>query len=262
MTPPLSVMLISGGTGSIGAEIARQALAGGWAVVIQGRSRQSVSHCVAQLEQQFAGNGEQAVQNRVHGVVADIKQTGAVDALVAEAAECYGRLDAVVDCLVTGPEGSGIVGSFTGTAPNVYAEFAELSIVYLQKLAFAALPWLKQSRGCLIAFASDAGLFAASGQTLIGTMRAATVGFIRNLALDVSRDGVRVHCISPSFVAETRTAEKLSASGSTRLDKARKRAGLGLPTPADIAPTVLFLCGDGARRMTGQILSINGGMNV
>ena len=93
-------------------------------------------------------------------------------------------------------------------------------------------------------------------------MRAATVGFVRNLALDVSRDGVRVHCVSPGFVEQTCTAEKLAATSSARLERARKRAGLGLPTPADIAPAVLFLCGDGARKMTGQILSINGGMNA
>lgn len=254
-TPP--VMLIAGGTGSIGMEIARQALAGGWAVIVQGRSRASVSQSVAMLEQADSQAGA-----RICGVVADIRVEGAIASLVARAADCHGRLDAVVDCLVTGPEGGGIVGPFSTTDPAAYAEFAELSIVYLQRLARAGLPWLQQSKGCLIAFASDAGLFAAPGQTLIGAMRAATVGFVRNLARDLSRDGVRVHCISPGYVAETRTADKLAASGSARLEKARQRAGLGLPTPADIAPAVLFLCGAGARKMTGQVLSINGGLNA
>lgn len=265
--PP--VMLITGGTGSIGMEIAQQALAQGWAVIVQGRSPESVDAAVLKLEQS-AGHGDVPLYDhghgRVCGVVADINKSddrdGAIARLVAAAGDCYGRLDAVIDCLVTGPAEGGVTGQFAATRPEVYGEFAELSIVYLQRLTHAALPWLKQSRGCLIAFASDAGVFAAPGQTLIGAMRAATVGFIRNLALDVSRDGVRVHCVSPSFVDETRVAGALAARQSARLEKARNKAGLGLPTPADIAPAVLFLCSDGARKITGQILSINGGMNA
>ena len=129
-------------------------------------------------------------------------------------------------------------------------------------VACVALPWLGRSGGTLITFISDAGLFAAPNQTLIGAARAASVGFVRNLATEVAADGVRVHCISPSYVEKTRIAERLMQSSSSRLDKARKRAGLGLPTPADIAPLVLFLCGDGARRITGQVISVNGGLNT
>ena len=49
---------------------------------------------------------------------------------------------------------------------------------------------------------------------------------------------------------------------AARADAARQRAGLGLPTPADIAPMALFLCSKGAARITGQIISINGGLNA
>ena len=77
-----------------------------------------------------------------------------------------------------------------------------------------------------------------------------------------AREGVRVHCVSPSFVDDTSTSRRLAQAGADRLDKARRRAGLGLPTPADIAPLVLFLCGDGARRITGQVISVNGGLNA
>ena len=49
---------------------------------------------------------------------------------------------------------------------------------------------------------------------------------------------------------------------AVRAGAARERAGLGLPTPADIAPLVLFLCGTGAVKITGQIISVNGGLNA
>ena len=76
----------------------------------------------------------------------------------------------------------------------------------------------------------------------------------------VSRDGVRVHCISPSYVRDTPVFEKRATSG--RGEAAAQRAGLGLPTPKDIAPLVLFLCGPDAAKITGQIISVNGGLNA
>jgi NAD(P)-dependent dehydrogenase (short-subunit alcohol dehydrogenase family) len=49
---------------------------------------------------------------------------------------------------------------------------------------------------------------------------------------------------------------------AARADAARERAGLGLPTPGDIAPLALFLCSPGASKITGQVISINGGLNA
>jgi len=256
MTPLVKpVMFIAGGTGSIGREIAAQALASGWSVVIQGRSQRSVDDTLRLLHSPQTGSA-------LSGLCADIRYAGAINTMVEKAAGYHQRLDAVVDCLVTGPRSGGIVGEFSTTDPESYLEFLDLSVVYLERLSLAALPWLKESRGCLVAFASDAGIYAAPRQTLIGAARSATVGFIRNLAAEVARDGVRAHCVAPSFVLETATAQRLLATDPERIEKAMRRAGLGLPTPRDIAPLVLFLCSEGARRMTGQVISINGGLNT
>jgi NAD(P)-dependent dehydrogenase (short-subunit alcohol dehydrogenase family) len=124
------------------------------------------------------------------------------------------------------------------------------------------LPRLKQRGGTLIAFASDAGRFAAPAQSVVGASRAAIIGFVRNLAVEVARDAVRVHCISPSFVADSDSARRMGADSKERMQRAASRAGLGLPTAEDIAPLVLFLCGPGARKVTGQIISVNGGMHA
>lgn len=88
------------------------------------------------------------------------------------------------------------------------------------------------------------------------------MGFIRNFALEVARQGVRAHCLSPSYVDGSDSMNRTEARAPDRIAKARQRAGLGLPTVEDIAPLALFLCGDGARRITGQIVSINGGLNA
>jgi len=243
--PSPKVMLIAGGSGSVGSAIAREAAAQGWAVAIHGRSAEKL----AALADETGGKA----------IGLDIHADDAAEKLVAEAIAQFGRLDAVVDCTATGPSGGRITGLFKDTTPETYTAFYGLSAAWFQRLSHAAYPHLAQQGGTLIAFISDAGRFAAPGQTIIGGARAATIGFVRNLSVESARDGIRVHCLSPSYVAESASAERM---GSERMAKAAQRAGLGLPTAEDIAPLAVFLCGDGARRITGQVISINGGLNA
>jgi NAD(P)-dependent dehydrogenase (short-subunit alcohol dehydrogenase family) len=249
------VLLVTGGTGSIGSEVASQACAAGWTVIVHGSRQSTVTAILDNLQRRFEASN-------VAGIVIDIQEKDGVTQLVEQAAAQFGRIDAVIDCLVTGPASGGITGPFPGTDPAAYLPFAEHSIVYLQRLFFGVLPWLVKSKGCMVTMISDAAIFPAPNQALIGAARAAAVGFVKNVAVEVAREGVRVHCVSLSYVEGTRVFDKLIAEGSTRIEKARDRAGLGLPKPADIAPLAIFLCGDGARLMTGQVISINGGMNV
>lgn len=249
----LPVMLIAGASGSIGAEIAAQAAEAGWAIALHGRQREALDAARAALVARATG-----ALHSAHRF--DFTDAGAVEALVAEAAAHHGRIDAVIDCTTGGP--AGIAGPFAQTDPAAYAAFAAQSLAVFQRLAHAALPWLGARGGTLIALASDAGMFAAPRQAMIGAMRAATIGFVRNLAVEVAGQGVRVHAILPGFVADTAISRRLEAASAKRMDAARARAGLGLPTPADIAPLALFLCSPGAAKITGQVISINGGVNA
>ncbi|HEX7856135.1 MAG TPA: SDR family oxidoreductase [Sphingobium sp.] len=246
------VMLVAGGSGSIGRVIAAQAIAAGWRVAVHGSSDASAEAAVATLP----------ASETVRGFGADMSDPASVGALVAAVGDWAGRIDAVIDCSTNGPKGARITGLFSETETEGYDAFLALSVGSLQRLAHASLPWLKRQGGTFIAFASDAGRFAGARQAIIGASRAGIMGFVRNLSMEVARDGVRVHCVSPSFVANTDSALRLASVNGNRVEKAAQKAGLGLPTPEDIAPLVLFLCGDGARRITGQVISVNGGMNA
>ena len=237
-------MLIAGASGSIGAAVAREAARAGWALALHGRSADKVAALVDELP-------------AAHGIVRDMWQDSAAQDIVAEAAAQFGRIDAVVDCVSTGR--GKVTGYFPDTAPEDYTGFYDLSAAWFQRLAHAAYPHLKARGGTLIAFASDAGKFAARRQTIIGAARAAVMGFVRNLAVEAARDQIRVHCISPSYVAGSDSAVKM---GSARMTKAEERAGLGLPSAEDIAPITVFLCGPGAAKITGQVISVNGGLNA
>jgi NAD(P)-dependent dehydrogenase (short-subunit alcohol dehydrogenase family) len=255
MPDPRKVMLVAGGSGSIGSAIAQAAVAAGWLVAVHGRTMASAVDAGDRIRRALGADVD------VAPFCADVAIAAAVERLVATAGAWQGRIDAVVDCVSTGPKRR-LTGPFFETDPDGYSALMDLSVVHLQRLTHASLPWLRREGGTLIAFASDAGRFAAPLQSVIGASRAAIMGFVRNLATEVARDGVRVHCISPGFVDRTASATRLQTSSAERLAKLRRKAGLGLPTPADIAPLVVFLCGDDARRITGQVISINGGANA
>jgi NAD(P)-dependent dehydrogenase (short-subunit alcohol dehydrogenase family) len=242
-------MLITGGSGSIGSAVAREAARQGWSVIVQGRSPEKLAALVDGLRPIVPAEG----------IACDVREDGAAERIVGEAAGKFGRLDALVDCVATGPSAGRLTGVFKDTTPEQYAAFYDLSAALFQRLARAAYPHLARQGGTLVAFISDAGKFAAANQTIVGAARAAVIGFVRNLAVEAARDGIRAHCISPSYVAGSEVMKRM---GSERMAKAEKRAGLGLPTAEDIAPVTVFLCGDGARRMTGQVISVNGGLNA
>jgi len=240
-------MLVAGGSGSIGAEVAREALRHGWAVVLHGRDADRLSALLSEFR--ALGPAE--------AIVLDMTAPGAASQLADDAAAVFGRLDAVVDCIATGAPG--VTGLFAETQPASYTPLYDVTAAWFQRLSHAALPHLKARGGTLIAVVSDAGRFAAARQSVIAGAMAATIGFVRSLSIEVARDGVRVHVISPSFVAGSASAVRM---GSDRMAKAEKRAGLGLPSAEDIAPIIAFLCGDGAAKITGQVISVNGGLNA
>ena len=130
-----------------------------------------------------------------------------------------------------------------------------------EQLCWAALPHLAKQGGTIVAFASDAARFAAPRQAIVAGVFGGIVAFVRSLAMEVAREGVRVHCITPSYVKDTPIFDMVAAR-SPRTATAGDRAGLGLPSPKDIAPMVLFLCSPDASKVTGQVISINGGLNA
>ena len=244
-----SVILVTGASGAIGFEIAAQAAAAGAVVAMHGSRPETVAAAMERLVQRVP-------DARLIAAPADFREEQAIAAMVGHVVATAGRLDAVVHCGITGA--TGVAGPLATADPAQMGRHAALVLGSFAQLCHAALPHLAQQGGTIVGFASDAGKFASPRQAVIGAAFGGIMTFVRNLALEVARQGVRVHCISPSFVAETPVFEAHAA----RAGAARDRAGLGLPTPADIAPMVLFLCGTGAAKITGQVISINGGLNA
>ncbi len=119
--------------------------------------------------------------------------------------------------------------------------------------------------GCMLAVASDAGKVATPGEATIGACMAAMIQFMRGVAIEGRRNGVRANTLTPSLVEGTPLTERLMAEGafSKKLfEKARPMAGLGPTDAQDLADLAVFLASPAAAKITGQAISVNGGISA
>jgi len=118
--------------------------------------------------------------------------------------------------------------------------------------------------GRVINVASDAAKIATPGESIIGAVMAAIVMFSRTLAIEAKRDGIRVNALTPSLVTGTATADRILAKGFSQklFQKAAKLAHLGVAEPDDLAAIAVFLAGPGGAKITGQAISVNGGISA
>ena len=121
-----------------------------------------------------------------------------------------------------------------------------------------------QGGGVILNTASDAAKVATPGETLAGAFLAGIAMFTRTLAVEGKRNGIRANCLTPSIVCDTPFYDRLMAGpfSGKLFAKAEQAARLGVVTPKDIAPLVVFLASPAAAKLTGQSISVNGGISA
>ncbi|QHN27837.1 SDR family oxidoreductase [Gordonia pseudamarae] len=165
----------------------------------------------------------------------------------------------------------------SSTAPDVRPEpfgrmplgdigsvLSQLALAPLQ-MSGAVIPHMRRrGGGSIITVASDTGKTATPGESVIGAAMAAIIMFTRTLAIEEKRYGIRANVLTPSLVEGTITAEKVTKDGfSAKLfAKAAQAASLGVARPEDLGELVAFLAGPGAAKLTGQAISVNGGISA
>ncbi|MEI5519521.1 SDR family oxidoreductase [Streptomyces brasiliscabiei] len=122
----------------------------------------------------------------------------------------------------------------------------------------------EQGGGSIVNIASDAAKIATPGESVIGAALAAIVMFSRTAAIEGKRDGIRVNAVTPSLVVGTPLADRVLADGFGKkiFEKAARLAHLGVAEPDDLASLIVFLGGPGAARLTGQAISVTGGISA
>ncbi len=132
-------------------------------------------------------------------------------------------------------------------------------------MTHTALPATRgNGSGSIINVASDAAKVGTPGEALIGAAMAAIVMYSKAAALEAKREGVRINVLTPSLIADTPGAALIGSDpfSAKLFEKAAAMAHLGVASPADLAAMTLFLASAAASRITGQAISINGGISV
>jgi NAD(P)-dependent dehydrogenase (short-subunit alcohol dehydrogenase family) len=194
-------------------------------------------------------------------VVGDMTRGEDATKLVTQTIECFSSIELLVNSIpsITLPK------PFSEAKTSEFHEHFQTNFLSVLNLTHAALPHMTAGGGgTIVSIASDAGKVPTPGQAIIGGFKAAIAMFSRTLALEVARFGIRVHCLTPSLVRNTRIYDEVMADPFAKklFQKAESRARLGLAEPEDLADLIVYLSGPSAAHMTGQVISINGGISA
>ncbi len=247
--------LIVGGTSGVGLETAiHLGKAGLRRVAIVGRDPGRGESAIAEIARQVPGL--QAVF-----IAGDANHADVATQIAAEAEARIGEVDILVNATV-GPFGPML---FHDTPINDLIPTIVQQMIGPVHMCSAVLPFMRaRRRGAIVNVASDAAKVPTPGEAAIGAAMAGITMFSRTLAMEAKRDGIRVNAVTPSIIVGTMSYERAIANehGARIFGKAAKMAHLGVAEAGDLAALITYLVSPAAARMTGQVISLNGGISA
>jgi len=233
--------LVTGGSGGIGAAICRRLAADGLHVYVHANRRLEEARKLA-AEIAAAGGSAQAVAFDV----ADRDRTGAeLEKILAE-----GAVQVVVNN--AGIHDDAVLPAMK---PQQWSRVIDVSLNGFYNVTQPLLLPMMQTRwGRIVSISSVAGIAGNRGQANYAAAKAGLHGATKSLAIELASRGITVNAVAPGFIATDMT-KNVPAEAIERLVP-MKRAG----TPEEVGSLVAFLASDAAAYMTGQVISINGGM--
>ena len=241
------IALISGGSRGIGAACVRAFAEDGYAVVF--------------LYNRSAGKAEalvQALRSEGRDVTAypcDVSDPQQVAATVADILRTYRRIDVLVNCA-----GIAHIGLFTDMTEDEWDRLFAVNVRSAFSLTKAVLPWMISARkGSIVNVSSMWGEVGASCEVAYSATKAALIGLTKALAKEVGPSGVRVNCVTPGVIDTDMNAQLTEDDRAALADE----TPLGrIGSPEEVAKAILFLCGEGASFITGQVLGVSGGLVI
>jgi 3-oxoacyl-[acyl-carrier protein] reductase len=237
------VAILTGGGRNIGRAIALALAKDGASVVVNVRSNRAEAEAVAREIEAIGGKA------LVH--IGDVADPKAVQAMVDATLNHFGRLDILINNAALRRE--------KAFAEMTYAEWREIMDVTLDgafhcaKACLAALQ--KSGAGTIINIGGLSAHTGAKSRSHVVTAKAGLIGFTRALAHDLGADGITVNCVVPGLIGTPRPKGQPEPAHHLTHGTITGERG----RPEDVAAAVRFLCGPGARYITGQAIHTNGG---
>jgi 3-oxoacyl-[acyl-carrier protein] reductase len=248
--------LVTGSSRGLGFATAHALAREGCAVAINSRDEVKTSAAAKTISTKTS--------TKVIGLTGDVGDPDVPERLVNEAARFLGGLD----ILVTNAGGppSGPFESFNETA---WQKAIDLSLMSHVRLIKAALPYLRQSKAAsVLTITSYSVKQPIPNLVLSNSIRAATVGLTKSLALELGREGIRFNSILPAWTSTERIMELMSyrsthngTSLEAEIARQSEESPLGrMGTPEEFANAAVFLVSPAASYITGVMLTVDGGM--
>jgi 3-oxoacyl-[acyl-carrier protein] reductase len=247
------VALITGGTSGVGFKVAKRLAHAGASVVVNGRNPQHGEDAVTELR---------SLSERVHFVAGDCTDYASVTRVVDEARRYAGGIDILV---TAGAEGQGSLKPFAEMSADELRSGFDTRFLPRIFPVHAALPALRERGGSVVMLTTDAGRHVTPGESIIGAVGAATMLMIKALAKEFAQYRIRVNGVAMTITSDTPSWDRIfSVPGFQRdvFTKAVERFPFGRPPSADeVASVVVLLVSDATVQVTGQTVSVNGGLS-
>ncbi len=233
--------LVTGASGGIGADIARQLHAAGATVGLSGTRVEPLEALAAELGA------------RAHVLPCNLSDMEAVDALPKQAIEAMGSVDILVN-------NAGITRDnlFMRMSDDEWQSVLDVNLTATMKLCKGVMRGMMKSRwGRIINISSIVGATGNPGQANYAASKAGMVGMSKSLAYEVASRGITVNAVAPGFIATAMT-DKLTDEQKSGIMGQIPAGRMG--EPGEIAAAVLYLASPEAGYVTGTTLHVNGGM--
>lgn len=246
------VVIVTGGGGGIGSAICRRFAAEGAKVAVFDISQAGANAVVATIK---AEGGIAAA------FVCDISDHAAVNTAVKSVRDLFGPVDVLVN-----NAGWDVFKPFLKTTPEEWSKLIAINLVGALNLHHAVLPEMAEhKRGRIINIASDAARVGSSGEAVYAACKAGLIGLTKTLAREHARDGITLNVVCPGPTDTPLLNDVINAAANPdKLREAYRRAvPMGRLGEADDLPgAILFFASDDSSFITGQVLSVSGGLTM
>jgi 2-hydroxycyclohexanecarboxyl-CoA dehydrogenase len=246
------VALVTGGARGIGRAIV--------AVLAQAGGSVAIADLRVDLAEQTASQVCRDTGVRVVAFKTDVTDLVDVRKTTDRVLQTFGKIDVLIN-----NAGWDELKPFLQTTPDFWEKIIAINFRGVLNTCYAVLPHMVALKtGVVVSISSDAGRVGSLGEAVYAGTKAGIIAFSRTLAREHARDNLRFNVICPGPTQTPLVEEmKQQAFGSRVLGRMEQYIPLGrLARPEDIAPMVVFLASDAASFITGQVISVSGGLTM
>ena len=245
-------IVITGGGGGIGGAAARRMAAEGANLAVLDRALEPAETVAAEIRD--AGGSAQAF-------ACDITDRAQVDAAVAAAEDAFGPVDVLIN-----NAGWDVFKPFTKTEPADWERLIAINLTGALHMHHAVLPGMVERRaGRIVNISSDAARVGSSGEAVYAACKGGIVAFTKTIAREHSRHNITANVVCPGPTDTALFADyKEGAGDPEKLEAAFRRSiPLGrIGEPGDLSGAIAFFASDDSAYITGQVLSVSGGLTM